>query len=245
MRSSKRFSVIALVAVAAGLSLTACGPDNSSASGTTSSPSTSDAPGTTLTTSSPSATGSQDGSSGSGSSGSSDSTSGGSSGSTGTPGGNSGGTSGVSGSSNSGSGSGSAGSSGRCKTSNLAVSAVHGPSGEGMELVNFTNIGQTSCTMHGFAGVELKGSGNSVDVPRRDPGNTPTIKLAPGQGNGFSLYYPLNDGNGGFTYTTMVITPPNETHSKSLGVSIDVPVATPDQGYATKEMEIYAVGTTR
>jgi hypothetical protein len=134
-----------------------------------------------------------------------------------------------------------------CKTSNLAISVAHGPSGEGMELVNFTNIGQSSCTMHGFAGVELKGkgSGRSVDVPRRDPANTPTVKLAPGEGNGFSLYYALNDSSGGYTYTSMVVTPPNETHSKALSVSIDVPDANPDQSYANKEMEIYAVGTTR
>ncbi|WP_328464213.1 DUF4232 domain-containing protein [Streptomyces sp. NBC_00448] len=247
MRSSKRLSVIALVAVAAGLSLTACGPDDSSASGPTSSssaPGSSDAtpptiaPGASDATSAPSTTGGQDGSSGSGSSGTSGSGSSSSGGSSGTGGG--------SGSSNSGSGS---TSSGRCKTADLAISATRGPAGEGLELVDFTNIGQRSCTMHGFAGVSLRGSsGQSVDVPRRDPDTTPTVKLAPGQGNGFSLYYALNgssDKSSGYTYTTMIITPPDETHSKSLKVAIDVPVSDPDQSYVNKNLEIYAVGTTR
>ncbi|WP_329369369.1 DUF4232 domain-containing protein [Streptomyces sp. NBC_00669] len=252
MRSSKRLSVIALVAVAAGLSLTACGPDDSSASGPTSSDTAgatsssdagqtlapSSAPGASDATSAPSTTGGQDGSSGSGSSGTSGSGSGSSGGSSSTGGG--------SGSSSSGSGS---ASSGTCKTSDLAISATRGPAGEGLELVDFTNIGQESCTMHGFAGVSLRGSsGQSVDVPRRDPGTTPTVKLAPGQGNGFSLYYALNgssDKSSGYTYTTMIITPPNETHSKSLKVAIDVPVSDPDQSYVNKNLEIYAVGTTR
>jgi hypothetical protein len=223
MRSSKRLSVLALVVVAAGLSLTACGPDDSSASGTTSSPNASGTPlssSASGTTSSPSAAADQDGSSGSGSSGGS----------------GSGGTSGGSGSSDSGSASGSI-----CKTSNLTISAEHGISGEGMELVNFKNTGSSSCTMHGFAGVDLKNGSDTVSVPRRSGGDVPTVKLAPGEENGFVLYYPFNNSGGsGYTFTTMIVTPPNETHSKTISAAINIPVDS--QASASGDIFMYAVG---
>ena len=227
MRSSKRLSVFALVAVAAGLSLTACGPGDSSASGTTSSPA---------------ATAGQDGSSDSDSSGdsgngsSSDSSDGSGDGSS------SGGTSGGSGSSDSGSGSASGS---VCKTSDLAISAEHGISGEGMELVNFKNIGSSTCTMRGFAGVDLKGTGSdqAISVPRRNASNTPTVKLAPGEKNGFVLYYEFNNSGGsGYTFTTMIVTPPNETHSKTISASINIPVSNGDQPSKSDGLFMYAVG---
>lgn len=230
MRSNKRLSALALVVVAAGLSLTACGPEDPSAAGTTSSPSSaSDA------ASSPSAAPDEDGSSGSGSS--SGSSGSGSSGSSSTSGG--------SGSSDSGSGSASGST---CKTSNLTVSTQHGISGEGQEVVSFKNSGSATCTMHGYAGVDLKGAGDGSDdaVSATRGGSTdfPTVKLAPGEETQFVLNYPMNESGGsGYTFTTMTVTPPNETHSKTLSTSINIPLDNPDQASKPGGIVIYAVGT--
>ncbi|MEW1859961.1 DUF4232 domain-containing protein [Streptomyces sp. NBC_00669] len=129
-------------------------------------------------------------------------------------------------------------------TSNLAISAEHGISGEGMELVHLKNTGSSSCTMHGFAGVDLKNGSDSVSVPRHSGGDVPTVKLAPGEGTDFVLYYPFNNSGGsGYTFTTMVITPPNETHSKTVSASINVPVQNPDdQGSDSGKLYLLAVG---
>ncbi|MFJ2633410.1 DUF4232 domain-containing protein [Streptomyces sp. NPDC087422] len=234
MRSSKRLSVLALVVVAAGMSLTACGPDDSSASGTTASPS---APGAT---SSPSAAPGQDSSS----DGSGDGSSGGSSdGSGGGSSDGSGGTTGGSGSSNGGSSNGGSAAGTMCKTSNLAISAEHGISGEGMELIHFKNTGSGSCTMHGFAGIDLKSGTDTVNVARRPGSEVPTVTLAPGERTEAVLYYPFNNSGGsGYTFTTMTVTPPNETHSTSVGATINIPLDNPDENVQTTQIHMNAVG---
>ncbi|MBD0735943.1 DUF4232 domain-containing protein [Streptomyces sp. CBMA29] len=227
MRSSKRLSVLALVVVAAGMSLTACGPDDSSASGTTASPS---APGAT---SSPSAAPGQDSSS---SGGSGDGSSSGSSD-------GSGGTTGGSGSSNGGSSNDGSAAGTMCKTSNLAISAEHGISGEGMELIHFKNTGSSSCTMHGFAGIDLKSGTDTVNVARRPGSEVPTVKLAPGERTEAVLYYPFNNSGGsGYTFTTMTVTPPNETHSTSVGATVNIPLDNPDENVQTTQIHMNAVG---
>ncbi|MFE2374915.1 DUF4232 domain-containing protein [Streptomyces sp. NPDC059398] len=232
MRSNKRLSALGIVVVAAALSLTACGPDDSSASGTSSSGASdsASASGSSGATSSSSATAGQDSSSGNGSSNSS-SSGGGSS------------TSGGSGSSNSGSGSASGSA---CKTANLTVSTQHGISGEGQEIVDFKNSGSISCTMRGYAGVDLKGKGDSkgISAERGGSNERPLVKLAPGESTQFVLNYPLNKtGGSGYTFTTMVVTPPGETHSKTLSTSINVGVGNPDAGSDSPGIVIYAVGT--
>ncbi|MFJ4410439.1 DUF4232 domain-containing protein [Streptomyces sp. NPDC088910] len=230
MRSSKRLSVLALVVVAAGMSLTACGPDDSSASGTTASPS---APGAT---SSPSAAPGQDSSSGGSGDGSSSGSDSGSSG-------GSGGTTGGSGSSNGGSSNGGSAAGAMCKTSNLAISAEHGISGEGMELIHFKNTGSGSCTMHGFAGIDLKSGTDTVNVARRPGSEVPTVTLAPGERTEAVLYYPFNNSGGsGYTFTTMTVTPPNETHSTSVGATINIPLDNPDENLQTTQIHMNAVG---
>lgn len=229
MRSNMRLSALALVVAAAGLSLTACGPGDPSASGTASSPSSaSDA------SSSSTAAPDQDGSSDSGSSG-------------GSSGGSTSGGSGSSGSSGSDAGSGSASGS-SCKTSNLTVSAQHGISGEGQEVVSFKNSGSATCTMHGYAGVDLKGANDgpddAVSAARGGSTDIPTVKLAPGEETQFVLNYPMNESGGsGYTFTTMTVTPPNETHSKTLSTSINIPLDNPDQAPKPGGIVIYAVGT--
>ncbi|MFF8992178.1 DUF4232 domain-containing protein [Streptomyces sp. NPDC014983] len=192
------------VAVAAGLSLTACGSsDNSSSSGGGSS--------------SPSATAS-DSSGGQGSASQGSGGTGGSTGSTGSSG-RSGGTSGtVHGPTGSGRASGAG-----CTTAHLSFSTSGGMA-EGELIVNMKNTGSANCTLHGFPGVDLKSKDGTISASRSKLA-VPTVTLQPGAETRFTLHYqPNTSGGTGETFTQLVVTPPNETHSTTLNAGINVPV---------------------
>ncbi|MBP8539841.1 DUF4232 domain-containing protein [Streptomyces sp. MK37H] len=206
LRHGRKVAAAAVVAVAA-FGLTAC-QDNTDASGSSPSSAASDS--------------SDSGSSGSGSSGSSGSGSsdGGSSGSAGGSQGNGG------------AGGGGGAGAGACKTSQLGFSSSHGM-GEGTLIVNLKNTGSAPCTLQGFPGVDLKSKNGSISAERSDLA-APKTKVRPGEETRFTLYYPPNNSGGsGETFTTLVVTPPNETHAHSLPVSINVPV-TDGSGSAIK-----------
>jgi hypothetical protein len=101
--------------------------------------------------------------------------------------------------------------------------------------------------MHGYAGVDLKGENSSdgtISASRGGSSDIPTVRLAPGEETQFVLNYPMNNSGGsGYTFTTMIVTPPNETHSKTLSTSINIPVDNPDQDPKSGGIVIYAVGT--
>ncbi|MFJ8825236.1 DUF4232 domain-containing protein [Streptomyces sp. NPDC102467] len=198
----KKISALALVAAAAGLSLTACG----------SSDGTSAAADTSASTSSNSSAS------------------------------NSATTDGKPSTSGSGSGAGSKLSSETqtqttktdsvCKTDNLAFTAAS--SGIKNEIVvNMKNNGANTCSMHGFAGVQLIGpdglGDTGPDAARTDTkGSTTTI--ASGEETQFLLHYIPDTSGHGKTYTRLSVTPPNETVSEVVnlnGVSITV---SPDSG---------------
>jgi hypothetical protein len=155
----KKLPILAVVALAAGLSLTACGPDDPSPAGA----------------SSPS--GAAAGSGGSGGSGPHDS---------------------------------------MCLTKNLGMLTQAGVD-EGELVVNLENTGTKPCTIQGYPGVELKNADATLRArPKSDkPGRLTTLK--PGEQTTFSLYYPLNQsGDPGTDYGRLVVTPPHETHSKTI-----------------------------
>ncbi|ASQ95901.1 DUF4232 domain-containing protein [Streptomyces sp. 11-1-2] len=152
------------------------------------------------------------------SSGGSDSSDSGSSGSSGS------GSSGSSGSGSSGSGGGGNAGSDACATSQLAFRSTHGM-GEGTLIVDLKNTGSATCTLQGFPGVDLKSKNGTLSAKRSDLA-APKTSVKPGEETRFTLYYPPNtSGGSGETFTTLVVTPPNETHSHSLPVSINVPVS--------------------
>ncbi|WP_413102393.1 DUF4232 domain-containing protein [Streptomyces sp. Inha503] len=197
LRHARKAAAVAVVAVAA-FGLTAC-QDNADASGSSSSSAASD-----------SSDSGSSGSSGSGSSGSG-SSDGGSSGSAGGDQGNGG------------AGGGGGAGAGACKTSQLGFRSSHGM-GEGTLIVDLKNNGSAPCTLQGFPGVDLKSKNGSLSAERSDLA-APKTKVKPGEETRFTLYYPPNNSGGsGETFTTLVVTPPNETHSHSLPVSINVPV---------------------
>ncbi|MGQ4514849.1 DUF4232 domain-containing protein [Streptomyces sp. DW26H14] len=204
----QKISVLTLVAVAAGLSLTACdkGSDNSSAS-VSSSSSTADNQGASAKTKTDSAAGAASGTSVSKSSGSgSGSTSG--SGTASVTGTDPGAPAGPSGST--------------CRTANLSFTTSGGMA-EGELIVNMKNTGSSTCTMHGFPGVDLKGHDGTVSATRTKI-NAPDVKLASGEETRFTLHYPENNtGGSGVTFTSLIVTPPNETHSHTIHTGINIP----------------------
>ncbi|MFD3475148.1 DUF4232 domain-containing protein [Streptomyces sp. NPDC058695] len=192
----QKLSLLA-VAVAAGLSLTACQSGDDSSAGSDDSSSSAQ-------------------SSGSQSSGSQDS--GGSSASTGNGTSTAGSDAGTGGSSSGGSGTGT----GACQTSRLAFSSSGGMA-EGTLIVNLKNTGSATCTLKGFPGADLKGKDGTVSAERSKLA-PPSVSVKPGEETRFTLHYPSNDSGGsGVTFTSLVVTPPNETHSHTLPVTINVP----------------------
>ncbi|WP_440556835.1 DUF4232 domain-containing protein [Streptomyces sp. SCPE 10] len=204
----QKFSLLA-VAVAAGLSLTACGGSDSGSSGGSDSSASSAASGASDTQ-------------GSGTQSSPSQGSGGNGGSTGT-GRNGGQTSGgqTSGG-HAATGAGRASGAG-CTTAHLAFS-TSGAMAEGELIVNMKNTGSANCTLHGFPGVDLKGKDGAVSASRSKLA-APVVTLQPGAETRFTLHYPPNNSGGsGVTFTQLVVTPPNETHSTVLQAGVNVPV---------------------
>lgn len=114
---------------------------------------------------------------------------------------------------------------GLCLTSHLSFSSSGGMA-EGEILIHLENTGSSACSMRGFPGLDLKGEGGTVSAVRSDR-KAPTVILAPGQDTHFSLRFPPNLGGGsGTTFTSAVVTPPDETHSHTMPLSVSVPADT-------------------
>lgn len=207
MRAQK--ITLAAVALAAGLSLTACQGNDTAASADDSGSS-----------SSPSA----------GNSGSSDGTSGGS----GTSDENAKTAGDDSNAAKSGEGSGNGQiTTGTCKTANLDFSTAHGMA-EGNLMVTLKNTGE-ACSLKGFPGVDLKADNGPGGISaERTELAAPAVALKSGEETRFTLHYPRNDtGGSGVDITRMDVTPPNETHAKSLPVSINLPASDKAVGTVT------------
>ncbi|MFK0282215.1 DUF4232 domain-containing protein [Streptomyces sp. NPDC090499] len=210
-RTNARRTAVAMTGAAALLALlTAC---NGTASGSVSADGGSAAP---AAGDSSTATGSTGGS-GSGSSGNGSS----SSGSSGT--GSSGSTSGSStsgGGTSSSGGSSATGSVPACQASQLGYSWADPGSGTGQQkhaVVALTNKSGHSCTMYGFAGVDLVNSGQKWSLPRTN--TTPKrVTLANGAATNFAITFlvPGQGDSSDFTPTTVVVTAPNQRTSFDL-----------------------------
>ncbi|MFF7552622.1 DUF4232 domain-containing protein [Streptomyces olivaceus] len=187
---------IAALAVAAGLSLTACQGDSDNAGGQS----------TGSSNSSSSSNGGKD------------------SGGTDTDGENTavsgGGSDGASdGGSGSGKGSGTDSETAKCLTDHLEITAADGTVGGDQEetvVVGFKNAGAKDCLLTGYAGVDLKTNYGRVSAERTGQEADPVV-LKSGEDVFFGVTYPKNDSGGsGVRVEGLVVTPPNETKSVTL-----------------------------
>ncbi|MGW3240377.1 DUF4232 domain-containing protein [Streptomyces olivaceus] len=192
---------IAALAVAAGLSLTACQGDSDNADGqsTGSSNSSSSSNGAKDTggkdTDGKSADGENTAVGGAGSDGASD------------------------GGSGSGKGSGTDSETAKCLTDHLEITAADGTVGGDPEetvVVGFKNAGAKDCLLTGYAGVDLKTNYGRVSAERTGQEADPVV-LKSGEDVFFGVTYPKNDSGGsGVRVEGLVVTPPNETKSVTL-----------------------------
>ncbi|MEN1890051.1 DUF4232 domain-containing protein [Streptomyces mirabilis] len=193
----------AALAVAAGLSLTACQNDNA---GTGQSDPSSPSTVSSGATGSSSGGGSDSGSSDQGGAKNSAGTSSGatSSGGTGTA---------------AGTGSKANAKVGKCRTDELEITAkdntIDGDP-DGTVVVTLTNHGGRDCTISGYAGVDLKTSAGSLSAKRTGQQAGSAI-LKNGKSTYFPVNYPFNkSGGSGVRITGLVVTPPDETKSVTL-----------------------------
>jgi hypothetical protein len=197
----RKLSMLVLATAAAGLALTAC--DGNASTDSAASPSSSATPAAGTGTPDANAPRPAAGTPGSGTG---QNASGGGTGSTGTGGGN-----------------GQAPGGTTCETAHLAFTSSHGMA-EGEWLINLKNTGTHTCTMHGFPGADLKGGDGTISAARSTVA-APHVTLRPGEETRFTLHYPVNDSGGsGVTFTTLIVTPPNETHSHTMPLTVNVPV---------------------
>lgn len=191
----------AALAVAAGLSLTACNGDDSTAQGDSSSASSaSSAGGGSDKGGSEQGAGNDSGGKDSGGQDSAGKSSGGQSTAGGT-------------------GSNEDGAIGKCRTDELDVTAsdstIDGDT-DGSVAVTFQNGGGRDCALSGFAGVDLKTSEGDLSAQRSGQGADP-MTLKDGKSVSFSISYPVNESGGsGVRVTGLVVTPPGETKSVTL-----------------------------
>ncbi|MBM7438766.1 DUF4232 domain-containing protein [Streptomyces sp. HB132] len=112
---------------------------------------------------------------------------------------------------------------GPCKTANLAFDTAHGM-GEGDLLVSLKNTGD-ACTLKGFPGVDLRSQDASGPLSaKRSEVDAPLVNLGNGETTRFTLHYPPAEGTGAYV-SAIEVTPPAETHSKALPVSLRLQIS--------------------
>ncbi|MFB7334373.1 DUF4232 domain-containing protein [Streptomyces adustus] len=120
----------------------------------------------------------------------------------------------------SGSGSGTSGTAtGRCHSDALDITAkdrtIDGDP-DGTVVVELKNHGSRDCTLSGYAGVDLKTSAGSLSAQRTGTPAGPAV-VKSGQSIDFGISYPLNtSGGSGVRITGLLVTPPNETRTVTL-----------------------------
>ncbi|WP_353941300.1 DUF4232 domain-containing protein [Streptomyces sp. HUAS MG91] len=214
MRAQK--FALAAVALTAGLALTACQDDGDAASASNDSAAASSSSSASTSSSAGSSSSSSASSSGTSSAGGSTSATGSGSSDDDAPG----------------SGGGQI-NTGPCRTANLSFSTAHGM-GEGDFMVAMKNTSD-ACYLKGFPGVDLKAGNGGGSISAGRTGVAPvSVVLKNGEETRFHLHYtPNNTGGSGVTITSLVVTPPNETHSRTLPVSLNLPASDKPSGGVT------------
>ncbi|WP_367125037.1 DUF4232 domain-containing protein [Streptomyces phytohabitans] len=107
----------------------------------------------------------------------------------------------------------------KCVTDDLTIKASDSTIGgdtTGSVAVDLTNKTDTGCRLSGFAGVDLKTAEGTLSATRKGEPADPTI-LKPGKTISFTVGYPMNDSGGsGIRVTGLVVTPPGDSKSVTL-----------------------------
>ncbi|MEB8339797.1 DUF4232 domain-containing protein [Streptomyces endophyticus] len=114
---------------------------------------------------------------------------------------------------------------GPCKTANLAFGSAHGM-GEGTLIVSMKNTGDAcSLKGFPGVDLRSEEASGPLSAHRSNLAS-PSVVLGNGETTRFTVHYPPNtSGGSGVDVTSLDITPPNETHSTNLKVGINLPVS--------------------
>ncbi|MFJ1747079.1 DUF4232 domain-containing protein [Streptomyces sp. NPDC088116] len=111
------------------------------------------------------------------------------------------------------------GEAGKCRTDELEISAIDATVGgddDRTVAVELKNGGGRDCALSGYAGVGLKTSEGPLSAERSGEEVVPGV-LKYGESVAFGIHYPINDSGGsGVRVTELVVTPPDETKSVTL-----------------------------
>ncbi|MYS07582.1 DUF4232 domain-containing protein [Streptomyces sp. SID6041] len=107
----------------------------------------------------------------------------------------------------------------RCHTDDLTIKASDATIGDDPTkavAVELRSTSARSCSIRGFAGVNLLSSEGAIPAKRRDQKDDGTT-LKPGERTFFGIFYQGNDSGGsGVKIKGLVVTPPDETKSVTL-----------------------------
>ncbi|MFE4774905.1 DUF4232 domain-containing protein [Streptomyces sp. NPDC056713] len=131
-----------------------------------------------------------------------------------------------------------------CKTKDLAIDATDAAPDEASGRIDITmiNRGSTTCSATGFAGVDIKDADNTSNPIERGHAQPRVTILKPGDAAVFNLAYDIdNTGNSLSSPTNILVTPPNETHT----VSLKWPAGAGEIKGAYTDVEVYPTHTTK
>ncbi|MFC9496840.1 DUF4232 domain-containing protein [Streptomyces sp. NPDC056982] len=131
-----------------------------------------------------------------------------------------------------------------CKTEDLAIDATNAAPDETSGRIDITmiNRGSTTCSATGFAGVDIKDADNTSNPIERGHAQPRVTILKPGDAAVFNLAYDIdNTGNSLSSPTNILVTPPNETHT----VSLKWPAGAGEIKGAYTDVEVYPTHTTK
>jgi hypothetical protein len=131
-----------------------------------------------------------------------------------------------------------------CKTEDLAIDARDAAPDKDSGRIDITmiNRGSTTCSVTGFAGVDIKDADNTSNPIERGHAQPRITTLKPGDAAVFNLAYDIdNTGESLASPTNILVTPPNETHT----VSLQWPAGAGEIKGAYTDVEVYPTHTTK
>ena len=131
-----------------------------------------------------------------------------------------------------------------CKTQDLAIDARDAATDEASGRIDITmiNRGSTTCSATGFAGVDLKDTDNTSNPIERGDAQPRITTLKPGDAAVFNLAYDIDNTGDSLTHpTNILVTPPNETHT----VSLRWPAGAGEIKGAYTDVQVYPTHTTK
>ncbi|MEU5998347.1 DUF4232 domain-containing protein [Streptomyces sp. NPDC047197] len=131
-----------------------------------------------------------------------------------------------------------------CKTEDLAIDAKDAAPDEASGRIDITmiNRGSATCSATGFAGVDIKDADNTSNPIERGRAQPRVTTLKPGDAAVFNLAYDIDTTGDTLSHpTNILVTPPNETHT----VTLRWPADAGDIKGAYTDVQVFPTHTTK